>query len=162
MSQSMSVVDLVKYGDVMPLKNGYADWSGHFLAMINGVSNQAQQPVLWTEIAQPGNDFPATYNWTRLPAPQSAKINSDGKDIVVEIPPHQAVFKALISTTGKVTVTLFDSKSGVMRTPRKLAAYPLGATGKTLSFGAEKTSDENHPGFGDLFIHIDWETDIQN
>ncbi|MGV3346198.1 hypothetical protein ACGVWS_10820 [Enterobacteriaceae bacterium LUAb1] len=93
---------------------------------------------------------------------RTATLNIDGTDQTLEVTGHKAISKAFTTKTGKVTIALFDSQNGAMRTPSEINALPMGATGKTVGFGAEKQSDEVRPVFMDVFVHIDWNTIINN
>lgn len=93
---------------------------------------------------------------------RTATLNIDGKVGTLEVAGNKAISKAYKSTTGKVTISLVDSQQGAMRLPVNLDVSPLGATGKSMTFGAEKPKSENRPGFMDVFVHIDWNTDIIN
>lgn len=93
---------------------------------------------------------------------RTATLNIDGKVETLEVAGNKAISKAYKTTTGKVTISLVDSQQGAMRLPANLDVSPLGATGKSMTFGAEKPKDEKRPGFMDVFVHIDWNTDITN
>ncbi|MCU6243793.1 hypothetical protein [Enterobacter asburiae] len=96
-------------------------------------------------------------DWVR-----TATLNIDGKDQTLEVAGHKAISKAFTTETGVVTIALVDSQKGTMRIPSDINVLPMGATGKTMGFGAEKPSDEVRPAFMDVFVHIDWDTLINN
>ncbi|MBV7515907.1 hemopexin repeat-containing protein [Pseudomonas sp. PDM25] len=93
---------------------------------------------------------------------RTALLNIDGKDTSMKVDGNKAVSEAFTTMTGKVTIALFDSQRGVMRTPSDIPVNSLGATGMTMAFGAEKPSGEDRPGFMDVFVHVDWVTNIIN
>ena len=93
---------------------------------------------------------------------RTAKLSIDGKEESMDVQGNKAVSKAFTRKTGEVSILMFDSQSGAMRTPLNIAVSPLGAQGSTVTFGAEKPKDEALPAYMDVFVHIDWATDITN
>ena len=91
---------------------------------------------------------------------RSAKLNIDGNEVILDVGAKSAISKAYKTAKGNVTVSLLDSQHGLMLIPLKLESSNIGDTGKTVSFGAEKPKDETRPGYMDVFVHIDWATDI--
>lgn len=96
-------------------------------------------------------------NWLR-----TATLNIDGKEQSMDVAGHKAVSRAFTTTTGQVTIALYDSKHGAMRLPLNLPLETLGATGRSMTFGAEKPTGEALPAYMDVFVHIDWTTDVKN
>ena len=93
---------------------------------------------------------------------RTAKLNIDGKEESMDVQGNKVTSKAFTTKTGEVSILMFDSQSGAMRTPLNIAVSPLGAQGSTVTFGAEKPKDEALPAYMDVFVHIDWATDITN
>ncbi|MCU6239927.1 MULTISPECIES: hemopexin repeat-containing protein [Enterobacter cloacae complex] len=93
---------------------------------------------------------------------RTAILNIDGKDTSMEVAGNKAISKAFTTKTGKVTFALIDSQKGAMMLPSDISTTTIGATGKTMGFGAEKPNDEKRPGFMDVYVHIDWDTVIIN
>ncbi|VVP61115.1 hypothetical protein PS870_06259 [Pseudomonas fluorescens] len=93
---------------------------------------------------------------------RTAKLNIDGKEESMDVQGNKATSKAFTTKTGEVSILMFDSQSGAMRTPLNIAVSPLGAQGSTVTFGAEKPKDEALPAYMDVFVHIDWATHITN
>lgn len=92
---------------------------------------------------------------------RTAKVSVDGKETVIEAQGSSGVLKAFKTTTGKVTVSLLDSQSGLMLIPLNISVNSIGEKGKTVSFGSQKQKDDARKGYMDLFIHIDWDTNIK-
>ncbi|WP_124965981.1 hypothetical protein [Trabulsiella odontotermitis] len=95
-------------------------------------------------------------NWVR-----TARLVVDGKDEQISVPAHQVSSGTFTTSTGNVTLAMVDSQSGPMKTPLAISAIPLGEHGQTIRFGAEKMLDEKMTGYMDIFVHIDWATDIR-
>ncbi|MBU9839033.1 hypothetical protein J1780_03565 [Rahnella aceris] len=93
---------------------------------------------------------------------RTATLNIDGEEAVLEVAGNKAISKAFTSKTGNVTISMVDSQHGAMRMPLNLVVLPVGATGKSMTFGAEKPNGEDLPAYMDVFIHIDWTTHITN
>lgn len=93
---------------------------------------------------------------------RTAKLNIDGKEESMDVQGNKVTSKAFTTKTGEVSILMFDSQSGAMRTPLNIAVSPLGAQGSTVTFGAEKPKDEALPAYMDVFVHIDWATHITN
>lgn len=95
--------------------------------------------------------------WVRI-----AILTIDSKEEALEVAGNRAISKTYQSTTGKVKISLVDSQHGPMRLPLDLVITPLGASGKSMTFGAQKINDKKRPSFMDVYVHIDWNTDITN
>ena len=122
----------------------------------NGDHNDSGDTTLWPITTIPArSQFAVTLinneEWER-----TATINIDGKDTNLKVSGNKTVTKQYETTTGKVTIALFDSQHGAMRIPVNIVP-----AGHSLAFGAEKPSDEKRPNYRDVYVHIDWTTSIK-
>ncbi|MGV3346793.1 hypothetical protein ACGVWS_14015 [Enterobacteriaceae bacterium LUAb1] len=92
---------------------------------------------------------------------RKATLTIDGKAQSMVVAPNKPVSQQFTTTTGQVTIQLFSADMKPMRIPVSLVSSPLGA-GKTVAFGAEKPTGEDLKGYMDVFVHIDWNTNINN
>lgn len=93
---------------------------------------------------------------------RTATLNIDGEEHTMQVAGNQGICKAFTTKTGNVTIALVDSQHGSMRLSPNISVESLGSTGNSMTFGAEKIKDEDRPGYMDVFIHIDWATQINN
>ncbi|MGV3346300.1 fucose-binding lectin II [Enterobacteriaceae bacterium LUAb1] len=96
-------------------------------------------------------------DWVR-----TAKLTVDGSEFSQIVQGHQSTSKAYTTTTGNVTVAVYDSKEGAMNIEKNVTPLQTGAKGKYVTFGAEKPQNESLPAYMDLFVHITWPTHITN
>ncbi len=115
---------------------------------------------------RPIPDIPANTQFTitlinNEPWLRSAKLNIDGDETILDVGAKSAISKAYKTVKGTVTISLLDSQHGVMLIPLHIKSSDLGKKGKTVSFGSQKPGDDDpRPGYMDVFVHIDWDTDI--
>ncbi len=143
-------------------KNQYGDNSGELsVTVVQGKEDMGNNKPLPIPGLLKKTQFTVTLinneDWVR-----TATLNIDGKDQTLEVAGHTAISKAFTTETGVVTIALVDSQKGAMRVPSDINVLRMGVTGKTMGFGAEKPSDEVRPAFMDVFVHIDWDTLINN